>query len=888
MATGLSNGVVHYIRRIAGAGGLRDLTDRQLLERFAAVRDEEAFRILVERYGALVLGVCRRVLRHEQDAEDAFQATFLVLARKAGTACWRESVGNWLYEVAHRLAAEARKHAARRRRHELQAGKPLVCPPAETARQELCSVIDQELQHLPARYRAPVVLCCLQGMKRSQAARQLGWTEGMVKGRLERGRNLLRRRLVRRGLLLSPGLALTALTQSQAASVPAVRLVQSTVRAATWYIARCLIGPGLVSARAAILVEGATMAMLTSKLKTVAGGLLALVLLGAGVGVLAQQKPTGPPTNANQIGGLPEARAQVLADGSLRLSWRTVADLGIRTGQARARAEIQPRVLELAGSTAIDPGRVVRVRAPVAGELIEIGQTNDRTTTTSPSMTGQLQPTAKLPAGQGQAQSITGPDAGRAAGAGASVRQQAAATLAETISSTSSVSQPRPLRPGDRVKKGGLLAVISCREVAERKSDLLDSLIQLQLDQATLEQMEAHRDVLPAVILLSARRTVETDANHVARAESRLRLLGIPDADFKALKESADRLSRPGAKRDLKQEAELARLEVRAPMDGILIETSVAQHEVLDVGRTLFVVADLDRLQVIASAPQGDLPALERLSPDQRRWTIRVPADSQAPAFPGVIDSVGKVIDPKTHKATVRGSVDNSSGRLRAGQFVTATVRLAGQSNELAVPASALVEEGGAAFVFVQPNPEQPVYTPQAVEVVRRGANVIHVRPKDTGARATLYRNNGNGTFTDVTGTAGLDLRRITPGVLDASGKGLVFSDVVVDGTGDIYVIGNGAVFVDKAVPAGAEDAGQWHSLPKGMGVAVLDYDADGQLDLLVANAAFCPPVLQAGSRIVTSGAVELQALHDDLKTPKGPVQNHSPPRTRSRAKALE
>jgi RNA polymerase sigma factor (sigma-70 family) len=852
MARSLSNGVVRYIHHIAGAAGVRDLTDKQLLERFAANRDEAAFRALLDRYGALVLGVCWRVLRHEQDAEDAFQATFLVLARKAGTVCWRDSVGNWLYEVAHRLAAEARKNAARRRRQEAQAGKPVLCQSPDTAWQELCSVIDDELQRLPDKYRAPVVLCCLQGMKRAEAARHLGWTEGTVKGRLERGRNLLRRRLVRRGLLLSPGLAVTALTQSNAANLPGAPLAQATVRAATWYAASRLASPDLVSAKVAALVEGVTKAMFVSKLKAAVAGLLALVILGAGMGVLAQQNQTGKPANVPGAHGQPETKAQLLADGSLQLTWQTVAELGIRTGQARARSKVQPRVLELSGSTAIDPGRLVRVHARFPGEVIELG-TNETTGSPLGFLTSSI--------------TRLGDAAGKSGAAAAKVQHQSAAELPKA--GYLRVYLSRPLKVGDRVSKGMLLAVVWNRELGEKKGELLDHLIQLHQHLADLQRLEGLRDVVPEATVLQARRSVEAERNQVARAERNLRLLRASDAEIKELKEAAERLGKPGATRDAKKETELARVEIRAPIDGVLVEVNVSQNEVVGTNTTLFAIADLARLQVLANAAESDLPVLESLPPNMRRWTIRVPSDPQATPAAGSIEAISK-LDRNKHQAVVTGSVENASGQLRAGQFITARVVLSQSPVELVIPASALVEEGGKAFVFVQQDAAKPVYSPQPVEVVRRGGNVIHVRVTYAGSKVTLYHNNGDGTFTDV--TTGLDLSLIR----DDLGMGVVVGDFDGDGFPDIHIAGGqtGTVNQSGKIPVTTADGKiRWADVggPKqrranGTATAFLDYDNDGNLDLLITTLLAGSPTLQPGSHILIAGAVEVQAIRDDLK----------------------
>jgi RNA polymerase sigma-70 factor (ECF subfamily) len=211
-----------------GAGTGEDITDRQLLERFVAAREEAAFAALVRRHGPRVLAVCRRVLRDEHHAEDVFQATFLVLAQKAAAVRWQESLHPWLQAVAYRLALHARAAARRRRERPvgavwpnspcsdggesepadewerlLERAHPCGDLLAEVARRELRRVLTDELRQLPEKYRAPVVLCYLQGKTNEEAAKELGWPSGSMSRRLARARALLRERLTRRGLAFS-------------------------------------------------------------------------------------------------------------------------------------------------------------------------------------------------------------------------------------------------------------------------------------------------------------------------------------------------------------------------------------------------------------------------------------------------------------------------------------------------------------------------------------------------------------------------------------------------------------------------------------------------------------------------------------------------------------
>jgi RNA polymerase sigma factor (sigma-70 family) len=261
-------------------------SDAELLERFVSRRDERAFAALLVRHGPMVFGVCRNVLRHTQDAEDAFQATFLVLVRKAGVIGRRERLGNWLYGVASRVAARARQGVARRRAHE-------VLDPDRVAEAAFAPAdpggsagdFQEEVRRLPAKYREPVVLCYLEGRTHEEAAAELRWPVGTVKGRLARARDLLRKRLTRRGLALSAGVLSGTLSRGGLPTVVPPRLHESTTKAALHFAAGEAAADGLVSAQAVALTKGVLHTMFMTKVKTVAALGLALAVLAGGTGV---------------------------------------------------------------------------------------------------------------------------------------------------------------------------------------------------------------------------------------------------------------------------------------------------------------------------------------------------------------------------------------------------------------------------------------------------------------------------------------------------------------------------------------------------------------------------------------------------------------------------
>jgi len=302
--------LLHYLRRFAralpSAGALHEASDAALLGRFVADHDERAFAALVERHGPLVFQVCHRVLGDVHDTEDAFQAVFLVLARKAAMVRPREALPAWLHGVARRVALKARSQRARRNRavELLDPGPPDTRPepPAELAVRERLGIVDEELARLANVYRLPVMLCCLEGRSLDEAARQLGWTPGSVKGRLERGRVRLRDRLTRRGLTLSAALSAAAATRG-AAVAAASRLSAAAVSAALSLGVR----DGGVSAASAALAADTLRDMALARLRTLAGVVLATCLLATAIVVYRangsgqETPPEAPPEAASVV-----------------------------------------------------------------------------------------------------------------------------------------------------------------------------------------------------------------------------------------------------------------------------------------------------------------------------------------------------------------------------------------------------------------------------------------------------------------------------------------------------------------------------------------------------------------------------------------------------------
>jgi RNA polymerase sigma factor (sigma-70 family) len=297
MSKTAANVFFRHLRRIALLGAGPQISDGQLLEQFIARRDEAAFAMLVRRHGPLVFGVCRRMIGNIDDAEDAFQATFLVLARKATTIVPREAVANWLYGVAFRTAQRAKACAARRWAREKQVKnmpQPIV-EPVDRIR-DLEPVLDEELSKLAEKYRLPMVLCDLEGRPRKQVARQLNLPEGTLSARLARGRKMLAQRLHRRGVTLAgAGLATLFAGNSALANVP-LPLVSSTINAAI-AVAAGGAATGAVSAKVVALMEGVLRSMWLTKFKIAMFLLLLVGVLTVGFSMIEGPVPASGQTD---------------------------------------------------------------------------------------------------------------------------------------------------------------------------------------------------------------------------------------------------------------------------------------------------------------------------------------------------------------------------------------------------------------------------------------------------------------------------------------------------------------------------------------------------------------------------------------------------------------
>jgi cobalt-zinc-cadmium efflux system membrane fusion protein len=352
-----------------------------------------------------------------------------------------------------------------------------------------------------------------------------------------------------------------------------------------------------------------------------------------------------------------------------------VEHLGVKTTVVTAVAT--PRRLELAGSLSFDLNHLYRIQSRFGGEVIALGTTLEMGTTET----------------QGR-------------------------------------TRERPLRYGDYVQKGDLLAVVFSKDLGEKKSELVDSIVKLYVDQQALNRYEemAARGVLPEATLLQQRATVAMDRNAVVRVERTLLTWRVSNEEIAAVRAEARRVQKDQSLRDLAKETEWAKVEVRAPAGGVIVEKNVAVGNIVDTTFDLYKIADLRELGVIVHAYEEDLESLRELTLPHP-WEVRLAADPNRPLLKGRgLEQIGRIVDPSQHTAPVMGLVDNPNREMEVGQFVSATVLLPAPRDVVSLPASALDEDGSSSVVFIQPDAARHVYQRRRVLVTQRLGDQVYVR----------------------------------------------------------------------------------------------------------------------------------------------------------------
>jgi RNA polymerase sigma factor (sigma-70 family) len=607
----------------------------------------------------MVLAVCQRLLQSTGDAEDAFQATFLVLIRKAGSIGRGAAVGPWLYRVAYRVALRARAARARRARREQSDIQEMAAPPGlDPAWHDFRQVLDEEVNRLPARQRAVFVLCCLEGKTGAEVARQLGLSPGTVSSRLTRARQRLRRGLTRRGLAPGAGAWAAALTrESQAASIPA-GLIDSTLRGARLFASGKDVA-GVLSGRAVPLAEGVVRAMFLTRLQIAALLMLIAGLLIAG-GILTRQalvaapadeareaKPHSGPAVVHvvkpQPGGLERvttqpcqveafAKVDITAAVSGRLKAQAV-DLGDVVKKGQLLAEIDAPLLDLEEKQATAAVQQARAAVHEAEARIAIAR-----------------------AGVGAAEHAV-------------VQKEAEV---EPARAALSFREQQLTRMEDLFKQKS----IEERVVEERRDQMLAARGQASAAAAAVKTAQAE---------------LEIQKSKVVQAEAGLQ---TARADLDAAGVTLEKAQYTRG---------LARIV--SPVDGVITRRNFSEGQHVQQGGlgsavALLTVQRTDRLRVVTAVPDRDVPSVH---PGLR---VGLTLD----ALPGVsfadakVSRIGFAEDPATHTMRVEIDVPNPTQQLRPGMYGTATLHLGpGPADALRLPASALVRKGpgepGAVYV---------------------------------------------------------------------------------------------------------------------------------------------------------------------------------------------
>ncbi|HEY0983995.1 efflux RND transporter periplasmic adaptor subunit [Schlesneria sp.] len=353
-------------------------------------------------------------------------------------------------------------------------------------------------------------------------------------------------------------------------------------------------------------------------------------------------------------------------EATLKLtSPHAAAALAIKVTEVRSAP--QPEPLRLPGSLLLDPNRLVHVHSRFTGETVSIGQIEDD---------GVM----------------------------------------------------RPLQYGDPVKKGQVIAVIWSKEVGEKKSELVDALSQLEMSRSLLKRLESvQKGVVTERVLLEARRDVEAGMIAVARAERTLRSWRMTDTEIETVRREYRNLMKDKDASDLTVDEKWAETEIRAAIDGVIVEKNFNVGDVVDPQDDLFKIADLSRLQVLANVYEEDLWAIRDLKPSERHWSIDLKSDPSDNQIQGTFELIGSMIDPAQRTGSVMGWLDNKDSRLLVGQFITATVQLPASSTIVAIPESALIEEGDSSTVFVATDAQQQRFSRRKVLVVKRTAGTVYI-----------------------------------------------------------------------------------------------------------------------------------------------------------------
>lgn len=372
--------------------------------------------------------------------------------------------------------------------------------------------------------------------------------------------------------------------------------------------------------------------------------------------------------------------------GHLRLNTDVVKTLNVQVATVRPAPQTEPLVL--AGSLFLDSSHLAIVHTRFTGEVVRLGEVPD--------------------------------------------------TNAETADGGSEAPM-RQVRAGDSVKKNDVIAVIWSKEIGEKKSDLVDALSRRNASKATLERLEGlEKGSVSGQVVRDARRQYESDLIAVDRAERTLRSWKETDEEIAEVYAEADRIVRGESAKNPGVRETWANVEIRSPLDGVILERNISIGEIVDTNFDMFKVADIRRMGVLANIYEEDIPKLTGLTGNQRRWKVRLKAEPESMPIDGAFEVIGHVIDPGQHTAAVVGWIKNPDQRFRTGQFITATIEVPGPSDAVLIPNSAVIDQGPSATIFVASDASRLDLTARHVAVLRRGRDFALIRRTPSTANESL------------------------------------------------------------------------------------------------------------------------------------------------------
>jgi RNA polymerase sigma factor (sigma-70 family) len=744
---------LHHLRSVLQRQEVANTPDTDLLRRYVGQGDEAAFEALVQRYGPMVLGVCRRILSNPHDAEDAFQATFLVLVTKAVNLRLHSTLGNWLYGVACRTAQHAR-HAAFKRRAK-EAAMPTRSEKPEDAWTELLPLLDRELERLPEKYRAAIVLCELQGKPRREAAQLLGCAEGTVASRLSRGLALLAKRLAGHGPAVTSAALAGVLAERATAAVP-VAMVSSTIRAATLFAAGRAAAAGTISVKVAALTEGVLRTMLLSKLKVATVVLLALAAIGVSSGgvfyqVWAAENPRTASSGERATQAKPDKNQEPKSASSLIYKVEKARD---QVAEAEARLKVAQDLLkrlEAELSVAEAETRLKEAQDSLRDLEAELSSAKAK----------QKRPAAQLIRPQLRYISRT-------------IGQPSFVEAYERTSIYPKVTgyiEKWNVDIGDKVKKGDVLATISAPELREdweskkAKVKLAQQRVELarkatEITQADVKAAEAH--------LAEAMQTLSKYQANADRWDTEVKRLrrevekGVVDPQI--LKESENQLTASIASRDsakatvLKAEAKLdskraakeqgelvvkvgeeeltgaereakrlaiqiGGLTLTAPFDGTIVARNANTFDFVSPGKgpPIYVIDRVDVVRVFIDVPERDANFIKVGT----KATVLIPAFREQP-IQATVKRTSWALNVKSRNLRAEIHLPNPKGEILPGMYAYAKVFLE-RPCVWALPLSALEQIGDKTFYWgyangrvVRTEVQTSVSDDNWIEVVKR------------------------------------------------------------------------------------------------------------------------------------------------------------------------